>query len=54
VAKAILGHADLKTTLRYTHPGLAEQRASVAKLGAYLEDLTRKGLINKGNAEKVG
>jgi integrase len=54
VAKAILGHADLKTTLRYTHPGLAEQRASVAKLATHLEELTRKGLINKGDAEKVG
>jgi integrase len=54
VAKAILGHADLKTTLRYTHPGLAEQRASVAKLGTHLEELTRKGLINKDDAEKRG
>jgi integrase len=53
VAKAILGHADLKTTLRYTHPGLAEQRASVAKLGTHLEELTRKGLINKDDTEKA-
>jgi integrase len=51
VAKAILGHAGLKTTLRYTHPGLAEQRESVAKLATQLEGLTRKGLINKGDAE---
>ena len=54
VAKAIRGHADLKTTLRYTHPGLAEQRASVAKLGTHLEELTRKVLINKGEPEKLG
>lgn len=54
VAKAILGHADLKTTLRYTHPGLAEQRASVAKLGTYLEGLTSKALIKKDDTEKVG
>ena len=54
VAKAILGHADLKTTLRYTHPGLAEPRESVAKLATHLEELTRKGLINKGDAEKLG
>jgi integrase len=54
VAKAILGHADLKTTLRYTHPGLAEQRESVAKLATHLEELTHKGLINKADTEKVG
>jgi len=54
VAKAILGHADLKTTLRYTHPGLAEQRESVAKLGTHLEELTRKRLINQDDTEKLG
>ena len=42
VAKAILGHTDIQTTLRYTHPGLAEQRASVAKLGTHIEELNRK------------
>jgi len=51
VAKAILGHADLKTTLRYTHPGLAEQRASVAKLGTHLEDIVRNQLKTKADRE---
>jgi len=51
VAKAILGHADLKTTLRYTHPGLAEQRTSVAKLGTYLEDIVRNRLKTKADRE---
>jgi len=41
-AKAILGHADIKTTLRYTHPGLDEQRASVSKLGAHISALVCK------------
>jgi len=51
VAKAILGHADLKTTLRYTHPGLAEQRASVAKLGTHLEDIVWNRLKTKADRE---
>jgi len=51
VAKAILGHADLKTTLRYTHPGLAEQRTSVAKLGTHLEDIVRNRLKTKADRE---
>jgi integrase len=41
-AKAVLGHADIQTTLRYTHPGLDEQRASVAKLGDHLLKIIRK------------
>jgi integrase len=41
-ARVVLGHADIKTTLRYTHPGLAEQRASVEKLGDHL-----LGIISK-------
>jgi integrase len=36
-AKTVLGHADIKTTLQYTHPGLDEQRKSVKKLGKYFE-----------------
>jgi len=38
-AKTVLGHADLKTTLKYTHPGIEEQKRSVAKLGEYFSDL---------------
>ena len=33
VAKTILGHSDIKTTMRYTHPGIDEQRKGVAKMG---------------------
>jgi len=54
VAKAILGHADLKTTLRYTHPGLAEQRESVAKLGTHLEGIVRNRLKTKVDTGKLG
>jgi len=38
-AKMILYHADLKTTLRYTHPGIEEQKKGVAKIGEYFKDL---------------
>ena len=38
-AKAILGHTDLKTTLRYTHPEIEEQRRGVAKIGQYFKEL---------------
>lgn len=38
-AKAVLGHADLKTTLKYTHPAIAEQRQSVEKLDQTLRPL---------------
>ena len=31
-AKTLLGHSDIKTTLKYTHPELTEQRRGVAKL----------------------
>ena len=41
-ARAVLGHADIKTTLRYTHPGLQEQRASVTKLSTYISGLVGK------------
>jgi integrase len=41
-ARAQLGHATLQTTLRYTHPGLEDQRASVAKLGDYLARILGK------------
>lgn len=46
-ARIVLGHADIKTTLRYTHPGLGEQRASVAKLGDHLSGILEKVLIQK-------
>jgi integrase len=38
-AKTILGHADLKTTMRYTHPGIEEQRKGVAKIGEIFSEL---------------
>lgn len=45
-ARAVLGHADLKTTVRYTHPSLADQRDAVTKLGTYLERLESKPLTD--------
>jgi len=42
VARIVLGHADIQTTLRYTHPGLDEQRASVSKLGTHISGLVGK------------
>jgi integrase len=41
-AKVILGHADIKTTLKYTHPEIKEQRKTVAKLGNYIKKLIPK------------
>ena len=41
-AKVVLGHADIKTTLQYTHPGMDEQRQTVEKLGKYLEEIVPK------------
>ena len=41
-AKAVLGHADVRTTLRYTHPSMADQKASVTKLGTKIRYLTSK------------
>jgi integrase len=41
-ARAILGHADIKTTLRYTHPGIEDQRASVAQLGNHISNIVCK------------
>jgi len=42
VARIVLGHADIKTTLRYTHPGIEEQRVSVSKLGTHISGLVGK------------
>ena len=41
-ARIVLGHADLSTTLRYTHPSVAEQRETVTKLGTYIRGLASK------------
>lgn len=35
-AMSILGHEDIRTTLRYTHKGLEEQRAAVTNLGTFI------------------
>ncbi|MBA7687142.1 Tyrosine recombinase XerC [subsurface metagenome] len=41
-AKTILGHSDIKTTLKYTHPGIEEQRRGVAKIEEYFDVLLPK------------
>jgi integrase len=46
-AKELLGHSDLKTTLKYTHPGEAQKADAVAKLGTYFESLLPKELKDK-------
>jgi len=38
VAKEVLGHADIRTTLRYSHVG-EEQREGVAKIEEYLKEI---------------
>lgn len=40
VAKTVLGHSDLKTTLKYTHPEIREQKEGVAKIEEYFRELT--------------
>ncbi len=39
-AKTILGHSDIKTTLRYSHPQVEEQKKGVAKIDTYFKQLT--------------
>jgi len=41
-AKAVLGHRDLRTTLKYTHPEIAEQRRTVQKLGKRISAIADK------------
>ncbi|MBA7550186.1 Tyrosine recombinase XerC [subsurface metagenome] len=40
-AKIVLGHSDIKTTLRYTHPSIEEQRKGVAVLGQRFKELDK-------------
>jgi len=37
-AKMILGHSDLKTTLKYTHPGHEEGKKGVAKIETFIKE----------------
>lgn len=41
-AKIVLGHQDLRTTLKYTHPELAEQKKTVTNLGNYIRGIVQK------------
>jgi integrase len=41
-ARVVLGHADLRTTLHYTHPSSAERAEAVTKLGTYLRGIVSK------------
>ena len=40
-AKTVLGHSDIKTTLRYSHPEIAKIKEGVAKIEENLEDIIR-------------
>jgi len=46
-AKSFLGHADLKTTMQYTHPALSELRRTVVKLEEAISMLIPKAEENK-------
>jgi integrase len=46
-AKSFLGHADLKTTMQYTHPALSELRRTVVKLEETISSLVPKAEENK-------
>jgi len=41
-ARVVLGHSDLRTTLRYTHPSAADQTETVTKLATYLRTVIPK------------
>ena len=41
-AKAMLGHSDLKTTMKYTHPEIREQREGVTKLETFFQEIISK------------
>jgi integrase/recombinase XerC len=41
-AKLILGHSDISTTLKYTHPGIDEQRKGVTNLYTIISELVPK------------
>jgi site-specific recombinase XerD len=41
-AKTILGHSDLKTTMKYTHTEVEEQRRGVSKIEEYFDVLLPK------------
>lgn len=41
-AKAVLGHRDIRTTLKYTHPEIEEQRRTVQKLGKRIQQMSAK------------
>lgn len=42
IAKTILGHADIRTTLRYAHPEIGAQQKGIAKIEADIMDVIPK------------
>lgn len=50
-AKIFLGHADLKTTMQYTHPALSELRKTVVKLEETISALMPQSKENKSDKQ---
>ena len=46
-ARVQLGHSDIRTTMKYTHPGLDDQRTAVAKVGEHIAGIIGKVLTQK-------
>ena len=47
VAKAVLGHEDIKTTLRYSHPEFKQQQNAVAKIDTFISEIRPEIVGNK-------
>lgn len=51
-AKAVLGHADIRTTLKYAHPELRRQREAVSKLCSITEEILKEDIETKEDRAK--